>query len=79
MDRPKKPFIAPLTIWFKDDLREQLKYYLSEEKIKASGFFNPAPIQVMLEDYLAGRAVNYQKIWQLLVFQLWYDRWISPL
>ena len=44
MDRPKKPFIAPLMEWFKEDLKEQLKYYLSEHALQRSGVFKPEPI-----------------------------------
>lgn len=79
MERPKRPFIAPLMIWFKEELKEQLKYYLSEESIFKSGVFNPIPIIKMRDAYLEGKKVNYQKLWQVLIFQLWYSRWISKL
>ena len=79
MERPKKPFIAPLMVWFKDELKEQLEYYLSEKVLMSTGLFNPAPINLMCRKYLNGDKVNYQKLWQVLVFQLWYDRWISKL
>ncbi len=77
MDRPKKPFIAPLMVWFKEDLKEQLKFYLSKESLQATGLFNPDPIIKLRDAYLEGKNVNYQKLWQILVFQLWYDRWMN--
>ncbi len=77
MNRPKMPFIAPLKIWFKDELKEKMQYYLSDEKLKESALFNSAPILKLCNDYLSGRQVNYQKIWNLLVFQLWYERWMK--
>jgi len=80
MDRPKMPFIAPLMVWFKDDLKEQLKYYLSESVLEKTGVFNSKPIVSLRDAYLAGeKRVNYQKLWQVLVFQLWYNRWICSL
>lgn len=79
MNRPKRPFIAPLTIWFRDELKEKLRYYLSEESLAKTGFFNPEPIIQLREQYLSGRKVTFQKLWQLLSFQLWYDRWVSKL
>ncbi|MGB3008463.1 MAG: asparagine synthase (glutamine-hydrolyzing) [Chitinophagaceae bacterium] len=79
MERPKMPFIAPLMVWFREDLKEQLKYYLSERCLAATGVFNHAPIIRLRNEYLTGRKVNYQKLWQILIFQLWYDRWISKL
>jgi asparagine synthase (glutamine-hydrolysing) len=79
MERPKRPFIAPLMLWFREDLKEQLKYYLSEENLLKTGVFNPPPILQMRNDYLAGKKVNYQKLWHVLIFQLWYNRWIGKL
>jgi asparagine synthase (glutamine-hydrolysing) len=79
MDRPKVPFLAPLMVWFKEDLKEQLRYYLSEESLNKTGLFDPQPIVQLRDDYLAGKKVNYQKLWQLLSFMLWYDRWMSKI
>lgn len=79
MERPKRPFIAPLMVWFKEDLKEQLRYYLSERSLAKTGVFDPEPIVRMRDQYLAGRRVNYQKLWQVLMFQLWYNRWVEKL
>ncbi|RZJ85786.1 MAG: asparagine synthase (glutamine-hydrolyzing), partial [Chryseobacterium sp.] len=79
MERPKRPFIAPLMVWFKKDLQEQLRYYLSEQSLAKTGVFDHAPIIRLRDEYLAGKKVNYQKLWQILMFQLWYDRWIEKL
>jgi asparagine synthase (glutamine-hydrolysing) len=79
MERPKRPFIAPLMVWFREELKEQLKYYLSENSLQKTGVFNPQPIIQLRDAYLAGRKVNYQKLWQVLIFQLWYNKWIEQL
>ncbi len=79
MERPKRPFIAPLTVWFKEDLQEQLKYFLSESSLSKTGVFDPKPIVQLRDEYLAGKKVNYQKLWQVLMFQLWYNRWVNRL
>ncbi|MFL5739036.1 MAG: asparagine synthase (glutamine-hydrolyzing), partial [Flavisolibacter sp.] len=77
MERPKKPFIAPLMVWFREDLKEQLKYYLSESSLSKTGVFDHAPIIKLRDEYLADKKVNYQKLWQVLMFQLWYNQWIE--
>jgi len=79
MERPKRPFIAPLMVWFREELKEQLRYYLSEKCLSATGVFAFGPIIQLRDEYLAGKKVNYQKLWQVLMFQLWYDRWIQKL
>ncbi|HUQ64516.1 MAG TPA: asparagine synthase C-terminal domain-containing protein, partial [Flavitalea sp.] len=79
MERPKRPFIAPLMVWFREELQEQLKYYLSERCLSKTGVFDHAPIIRLRDEYLAGKKVNYQKLWQVLMFQLWYNQWIEKL
>jgi asparagine synthase (glutamine-hydrolysing) len=79
MERPKKPFIAPLMVWFREDLKEQLKYYLSEQSLSKTAVFDHVPIIRLRDEYLAGKKVNYQKLWQVLMFQLWYNQWIEKL
>lgn len=79
MERPKKPFIAPLMHWFRKELQEQLKYYLSESCLRKTGVFEHGPVIRLRDQYLAGKKVNYQKLWQILIFQLWYDRWMEKL
>lgn len=79
MDRPKRPFIAPLTHWFKDGMKEQMAYYLSADKLKETGLFDPTHIEVLKQQYFNGGKVSHQKLWNILVFQLWYSRWISKL
>lgn len=79
MDRPKRPFIAPLTHWFKDELKEQMEYYLSPAKLQQTGIFDPQHIQVLKKNYFEGGRVSHQKLWNILVFQLWYSRWIEKL
>ena len=79
MERPKRPFIAPLMIWFRDELKEQLKYYLSEKNLLATKVFDKSEIIHLRDEYLAGKKVNHQKLWQVLIFQLWYNRWIEKL
>lgn len=79
MERPKKGFLAPIMLWFKNDLKDMLGYYLSENALNTSGIFNPKPVIRLKNDFLNGRNIYYQKLWQVLVFQLWYNRWIQRL
>lgn len=77
MDRPKMPFIAPLNVWFKDELKEKIQHYLSEKKLNDSALFNNASVMKLSKDYLEGKRVTYQKVWNILVFQLWYEKWFN--
>ncbi|ASZ13144.1 asparagine synthase (glutamine-hydrolyzing) [Chitinophaga pendula] len=79
MDRPKRPFIAPLQHWFREELKEQMQYFLAPERLQQTGLFNVPQVQQLLNTYLSGGKVSHQKLWNILVFQLWYNRWIAVL
>jgi asparagine synthase (glutamine-hydrolysing) len=65
--------------WFRDELKEQMQYYLSGERLAKSGLFNVPHVEGLLKNYLSGGKVSHQKLWNMLVFQLWYSRWIEKL
>jgi asparagine synthase (glutamine-hydrolysing) len=77
MDRPKVPFIAPLNIWYQDQLKENMKYYLDAKRIDQQGIFNSEFIEELCNKYFSGERISHQKLWNILVFQMWYERWMS--
>lgn len=76
MDRPKMPFIAPISHWFKKDLTELFLYYLSYERLNKEGLLNAKPIIELRDNYLQGKRVNTQKLWHVLMFEMWYEKWM---
>lgn len=77
MDRPKQGFGVPLIDWFKDDLKEYLLTYLNEDVLNKVGLFNAAYVIKLRDAYLNGRSNNVTKLWYLLVFMLWWERWMD--
>jgi asparagine synthase (glutamine-hydrolysing) len=77
MDRPKKGFGFPVSEWFKDELDHFMDAYLNEELIKKQEIFKWEGIKHMINSYRKGYQVNAQKIWLLLMFQLWYYEWME--
>ena len=77
MDRPKMPFIAPLTIWFKDEMKSLLYDYLNESTLKEQNIFNAGEVIKWRDQYLSGNEISHQKIWNILLFQLWYNKWMK--
>ena len=75
LERPKQGFGAPVYEWFRGELKELYLEYLSEERIRAGGIFNPAEVSRLLHDYLNDRGVNHVKLWLLFVFELWRERY----
>ncbi|HEX8331216.1 MAG TPA: asparagine synthase (glutamine-hydrolyzing) [Segetibacter sp.] len=76
MDRPKMGFGIPVENWLCDELKDLVREYLSEESLKAHGLFNIAEVQKLVNEFFNGRTEKHLKIWYLLIFQMWYKRWI---
>jgi asparagine synthase (glutamine-hydrolysing) len=74
MDRPKMPFLAPLSKWLQKDLRSYYQGYISEDSIKKDGFFSNDVVKLR-DQFLSGKGVNNQKLWNILVFQMWMEKW----
>ena len=70
-------FGVPLIDWFKDDLKDYLLDYLNEENLRKTGILNPEPIIKMRDNYLNGDSGDITKLWYLLVFMLWWERWME--
>lgn len=77
INRPKKGFGIPLSLWLKGDLRAWCEEVLSREKIEAQGLFKYAEIDGILKGHFSDKIDNRKKIWNLLVFQMWYTKYIK--
>lgn len=76
MDRPKQGFGVPLTEWFRDELKEYFMVYLDEKRIEKEGLFDSKEIIRLRDSYLSGNKENVQKLWFLLMFEMWYEKWM---
>jgi asparagine synthase (glutamine-hydrolysing) len=75
MDRPKMGFAIPIADWLRTDLRDLLETYLSEERIKKEGFFNWEYVLKLKTQFLLGKKEYDLKIWYLLMFEMWMEKW----
>jgi asparagine synthase (glutamine-hydrolysing) len=71
--RKKKGFGIPIAKWLCGELKDSMLELLSEKRLKKQGIFNPSMVQRLVSDHLAQRADNRKKLWNLLIFQLWWD------
>jgi len=75
MDRKKMGFGIPVDKWLNNELKELVQDYLSESKLNEHKLFNTAYVQKTTTAFFGGRTDLYLKIWYLLMFQMWYERW----
>jgi asparagine synthase (glutamine-hydrolysing) len=77
MDRPKMGFGIPIAAWLQNDLKQFVDTYFEESFILKQGIFNNEEIQRIKKSFYHGKIERAEKIWYLLMFQMWYDKWIN--
>jgi len=77
MERPKMGFAIPVLKWLQTSLKEKLEHYLSETFIVEQGIFNFKEISLLKENILNESDKHYQKLWYLLMFQMWHQKWMN--
>ena len=79
INRPKKGFGVPIAKWVKGPLRELFGDLLSNDRIKQEGFLNPKYVTKLLQDHLVNKKDNRKRLWTLLVWELWANRYHPSL
>ncbi|MFH1873677.1 MAG: asparagine synthase (glutamine-hydrolyzing) [Pseudomonadota bacterium] len=74
-NRPKKGFGIPVAKWLKGPLKQMAQDLLHPAKIKAEGFFDPNEVARLLTDHLSNKVDNRKKLWTLMMFEMWLERW----
>ena len=76
MDRPKMGFGIPIEKWLAIDLKELVYSFCNTDKIKQQGIFSTTEIDKLMSDFYNGKKELSFKIWYLLMFQMWYEKWV---
>jgi asparagine synthase (glutamine-hydrolysing) len=76
MNRPKIGFDLPIFSWLKDDLSYLLDEYLSKEALTWSGIFDHEFILKEVNKFKSDKLHYSSIIWNILIFQMWYKKWI---
>lgn len=76
MDRPKMGFAIPVADWLQNELKHLVEEFCSESRLKEHELFDIPAIQSLLRDFFDGKKEYDVKVWYLLMFQMWYDKWM---
>ena len=77
MERPKMGFGIPVESWLANELKELVQEYLGDASLKQHQLFNNEEVKKICDDFFNGRKEKYLKIWYLLMFQMWYEKWMK--
>jgi len=76
-ERPKMGFGIPIDQWLRTRLKPLLLDYLSSERLKKEGLFNTGMVEQKISEHLAGRTNHQYRLWALLMWEMWRERWLD--
>lgn len=76
-DRPKMGFGVPMAQWLRGPLKSFMLDYLSADRLKKERLYNHALIDRTVDEHLCGRYNHQHRLWALLIWQLWRERWLE--
>lgn len=74
-ERPKQGFSLPLGDWLRGPLREWAEELLSEKHLSEDGILDPAAVGTAWKGLLGNEPATDARIWSVLMFQAWRERW----
>jgi asparagine synthase (glutamine-hydrolysing) len=77
MDRPKTGFGIPIAEWLSTDLKAFADQFLSKDFVLKQQIFDHTEIEKIKKSFYNGKTERAETIWYLLMFQMWYDKWIN--
>ena len=77
ISRRKRGFSIPVAAWLNDDLRDLTHEYLNEARLQREGLFNAQEVARLLDEHARRVRNNAKKLWTILMFQLWRERWLD--
>ena len=78
MDRPKKGFSIPIIEWMGSIYKPYLEEYLSPEQLIKHRFFDIVEVfKTKNRFYTSPNGNDARKLWLLLQFQMWYNKYFS--
>lgn len=79
IDRPKMGFGVPIEDWLRKPLVEWADSLLSRERLTRDGVFAVEPVVRMWEEHRSGKRRWHYQLWDILMFQAWYEGQTSGL
>ncbi len=76
IERPKQGFAIPLREWLRGDLSHLIEQHLDAGKLRKQGLFNVEQVTEVVAAFKAGDDRMTNRVWALLAFQLWHERWV---
>ena len=77
MNRPKMGFGIPVEQWCKNELKELVLDYLSDDSLQRVRVLDKQQAVNIRDAYFSGKLENFERFWFLLVFVMWHRKWME--
>jgi asparagine synthase (glutamine-hydrolysing) len=75
--RSKMGFGVPISRWFREELKNELREVLLDPICLGRGLFRPEAIEKLVAEHVEGKREHSQRLWALLMLELWFRRHID--
>lgn len=76
-ERPKEGFVLPIFDWMVEKMEGFSLDVLSKERLNRHGLFRVEEVGKIVQSYYGGHRSNAVKIWNLMMFQIWWERYFG--
>ncbi len=76
LNKKKQGFGFPVLDYLDEVLNTEISLYLNIDYINRQNIFNPVYINYLVDRYKSNPTKYFKKIWVLINFQVWYNKWI---
>lgn len=77
LQRPKVGFRVPVNEWFQGSMREYLYEHLKSASSLTGGYYQPAMLEKILTDHVAGRQNHEKLLWSMLNLEIWHRQYMK--
>ncbi len=75
--RPKEGFVLPIFDWMIEKLRNYSMDVLSENRLRKHNLLNISTVKDIVRSYYSGNRNDAAKVWNLMMFQLWWEKYFG--
>ena len=76
IDRPKEGFVLPIDLWLLNDMRSFVEELLAPERLALHGLVRSDSVEILLKEHYSRSANHGPRIWNLLMFQRWWEAYV---
>ncbi len=77
IDRPKEGFVLPIDLWLLNNLRDFVENTLAPDRLALHGLVQSTKVRAILDAHYSNTENHGPRIWNLLMFQRWWERYFE--